>query len=237
MKPYYQDEYATIYHGDALDLMMDGTIGEIDGVVMDPPYCSGGRNVGTARKIFEKSMREDWFLTDNMGTDTYIWWIRHIGANLFRLATVGSHFYCFTDWRQYNNVVLALESVGWTLRSCIVWNKMKGGAMGSFWRNDHEWIAVFSKGPNRPLPNGGFFNVLSDTKPQGDLHPTVKPLSVIQRLVEATDNGLLLDPFMGSGTTLLAAKNLGRMAIGIEVEEKYCEEAALRLSQEVLPLT
>ena len=69
-------------------------------------------------------------------------------------------------------------------------------------------------------------------------HPTQKPLKIIRRIIEnsSLENYSILDPFIGSGTTLVAAKELGRKAIGIEIEEKYCEIAAKRLSQEVLPL-
>jgi site-specific DNA-methyltransferase (adenine-specific) len=236
VQPYYSAGGIEIYHGDALDVLDAALIGEVATIVADPPYCSGGRNQGTARQNFSKSSRGEWFLTDNMGTDTYLWWLRQVGRRLFDTAQVGAHFYCFTDWRQYTNVVTASESVGWTLRTCIVWDKMRGGAMGSFWRNDHEFIPCFSKGPPRPLPNGGFFNTLHAVKPHGDEHATVKPVSIIQRLIEAGGLGLVLDPFMGSGTTLRAAKNLGRRAIGIEIEERYCEIAANRLAQQALPL-
>jgi DNA modification methylase len=67
------------------------------------------------------------------------------------------------------------------------------------------------------------------------LHPNEKPLDLMARLIQPT-TGTILDPFMGSGTTLRAAKDLGRKAIGIEIEERYCEIAAERLAQEVLPL-
>ena len=69
-----------------------------------------------------------------------------------------------------------------------------------------------------------------------DWHPSVKPLRLLQWLIGQTDAQTILDPFMGSGTTLRAAKDLGRKAIGIEIEEKYCEIAAKRMAQEVLPL-
>ncbi len=234
MEPYYEADGITIYHGDALEVLP--TMSDQWGaVIADPPYCSGGRQQANARNVHSKSARSEWFLTDNMGTDSYVWWMREVGRCLFAGAEVGAHFYCFTDWRQYAATVTGLETVGWSLKSCVVWSKGRGGAMGSFWRNDHELIPVFSKGPPTPLPDGSFFNVLTATKPQGGLHPTVKPTEVLQRLCQAT-TGLVLDPFMGSGTTLVAAKNLGRSAIGIEVEERYCEIAANRLAQGVLDL-
>lgn len=234
MRPYYEHGGVTIYHGDCLDLLASGEIA-CNSVIGDPPYCSGGRQQAGARGALSKSGREEWFLTDNMGTDSYIWWMREIVSRLWSISETGAHLYLFTDWRQYSNVVTACETKGWALRGCVVWDKDKGGAMGSFWRNNHEWIPVFSKGPPRPLPHGGFFNTWRGSKPQDDEHPTVKPLGLLKYLIEACGpDATVLDPWMGSGTTLRAAKDLGRRAIGIELEERYCEIAAKRLAQDVL---
>lgn len=236
MTPYYEHGGITIYHGDCLDVLRDGSL-SFDAVLGDPPYCSGGRQQANARRVFEKgadNRRESWFLTDNMGTDSYLWWMREIAGKLFTGAAVGSHLYLFTDWRQYTNVVTACESKGWALRGVVVWDKARGGAMGSFWRNNHEWVPVFSKGPPNPLPHGGFFNTWTGSKPQDEEHATVKPFGLIAYLLSAT-TGLVLDPWMGSGTTLFAAKAAGRRAIGIEVDERYCEMAAKQISQDVLP--
>ncbi len=169
-----------------------------------------------------------------MGTDSYLWFMREIARQCFRVTTEGSQAFVFTDWRIYSTVVTAWESVGWTLKNVIVWDKAKGGAMGSFWRNNHEWIPVFVKGKNRPLPHGGFFNTWTGTKPQGGDHPTEKPLDLIRYLASSItpSNGTILDPFTGSGTTGVAAASLGLGFVGVEQSERYVELSRRRIAEE-----
>ena len=76
--------------------------------------------------------------------------------------------------------------------------------------------------------------MLNDARTESEMHPTVKPVSLLQTLIAVNVGEVILDPFMGSGTTLRAAKNLGRRAIGIEIEEKYCEIAARSLEQDMI---
>jgi site-specific DNA-methyltransferase (adenine-specific) len=221
-----------LYCGDCLEILP--TLGRVDAVVTDPPYSSGGRQQQGARNIFDKaSGREaDWFLGDNMGSDTYVRWMRQIGCQLFDLTEMGGTAYVFTDWRQYTNIVSTFEMCRWTLRSAIVWDKNRNGAMGSWWRNNHEWICAFVKGKPRPLPHGSFFNTWKGSKPKGGEHPTEKPLGLIKYLVETVpEDGIVLDPFMGSGTTGAACVEMGRRFIGIEINEKYFDAACRRITE------
>ena len=227
---------ATLYCGDCLEILP--TLVKVDGIITDPPYSSGGRQQATARNIFSKAddvsewtRSDEWFLGDNMGVDSYVRWMRQISKECFSLVTPGSPAYVFTDWRQFTNIVTAWETLRWTLRSVVVWDKDRGGAMGSYWRNNHEWICVLVKGKPRPLPNCSFYNTWKGTKPQGGTHPTEKPINLIRYLAESFGNteNAILDPFMGSGTTGIACAQIDRPFIGIEIEKKYFDIACERI--------
>jgi DNA modification methylase len=125
------------------------------------------------------------------------------------------------------------------VRHLLIWDKGDWPGMGDLalpWGPSTEEIYVIGRGFCGPRKG----SVIRDPhRPTGEnaLHPTQKPVAVMSRLIEACPPPwTILDPFMGSGSTLLAAKNLGRRAIGIEIEERYCEIAARRCSQEVLGL-
>ena len=92
MKPYYQDSLVKIYHGDALDVLPHIPDASCSAVVSDPPYASGGRNQAAARNIISKSDTRDadeWFLSDNMGSDTYVRWMRVVGRECMRASRPG----------------------------------------------------------------------------------------------------------------------------------------------------
>lgn len=218
--------------GDSLDTLFTlGTDG-IDHIVTDPPYASGGRQQSGARNTITKSRREDesWFGGDNMGTDTYIWFLRELGKQFIRVTRSGGHLYVFTDWRQYSNVVTAFESVGYTLKSLIVWDKNLSGAMGSFWRNNHEFIVCLTKGKALPLAHRSAYNTYRCSKPQGGLHPTEKPVELLRYICGAIPPGIILDPFAGSGSTGVAAAQTGHSFIGIDHNQEYIDLATKRLN-------
>jgi len=119
----------------------------------------------------------------------------------------------------------------------LIWDKIAPG-LGYTYRATYEFIFLLWKGPTkRPLNNLGISDILRFKKIAGNAKtvPTQKPLELFKLLISQSscENEVVLDPFMGSGTTLVAAKHLRRKAIGIEIEEKYCALAVKRLSQEV----
>ncbi len=239
------DDRWQVITGDCLDVLRTLDAGSVDAVVTDPPYSSGSRQSINSRGVISKNgsrANDAWLQMDTMGHDTYVRWMRQVAGLSITACRTGAHAYIFTDWRQYTNIVTTWESVGWTLRSVIVWDKNRGGAMGSFWRNNHEWICVFAKGPPTPLPHGGFFNTYREAKPQGGDHPTEKPVGLMRYIIDAVD-GLILDPFAGSGTTGVACVQTGRRFIGIELAPGYADIARARIAkaaeqtrQEALPL-
>lgn len=123
-------------------------------------------------------------------------------------------------------------------RMVLTWDKGDWPGMGDLalpWGPSTEEIYVIGSG----FVGKRSGSIVRDTKrPSGDtaLHPTEKPVGLLEALIRRCPAGTVCDPFAGSGTTLVAAKNLGRRAIGIEIEERYCEIAARRLDQEVLAL-
>lgn len=233
------DGQTEVYCGDVLDVLPTLPASSFDAVVTDPPYSSGGRTQASARNQVSKSdsrQSDEWFLGDNMGVDSYVRWMRQVARDCLRVTIPGGHAYVFTDWRQYTNLVTAWESVGWSLRSVIVWDKAKGGAMGSFWRNNHEWACVFTKGQPNPPAHRLCYNTWTGSKPQGHLHPTEKPLGLMSYIISAIPKGtgVLIDPFVGSGTTLEAAKENGFRAVGIERNPLYANGAVQKVKQGIL---
>ena len=238
MTPYYEHAGITIYHGDCLDILQNATLSDLDAVVTDPPYSSGARRDADrqVRGSMLRSMKdEDWFSHDAMTSWGYSWFTRGVLTEMSKHIAHGSHVYVFSDWRQTPNVYAILESCGYRVNHCLVWNKGHFG-MGAYWRNQHENIVFASSGTPDPMTDRGRGSVLDcrGVSPSKRIHPTEKPVDLIMQILTAIPSRSILDPFMGSGTTLVAAKKLDRQAIGIEIEERYCEIAAKRMGQEVL---
>jgi DNA modification methylase len=215
MTPYYDKDGITIYHGDCRDILP--SLEPVDLVLTDPPYGIGeaaGKNksrgaLATA-KDYGNDAWDDAPITQDLMACVLAAGSTQIifGGNYYDLPPTS----CWLIWDKENG--------GNDFADCeMAWTNMSKAARLLRWR----WHGML----------------------QGDMkakeyryHPTQKPVPVMRWCLEQAGSAMtILDPFMGSGTTLRAAKDLGRKAIGIEIEERYCEIAAQRLAQEVLGLT
>ena len=240
MTPYYSDDLVTIYHGDALDVIA-GLSGGVDAVITDPPYASGTRHEAS-KSSSGAMLRAGRFSErpidlDQMTTTGFVWLLRAIAHGVYPMLAEGGSFLSFIDWRQWPNLVGAIETVNLRVQGMIVWDKGHFG-MGNGFRSQHELICHASKGVPT-IYDRGVGNVIAFPRQEPVDHPSPKPVGLMRVLIETVtpSGGLVLDPFMGGGTTLRAAKASGRRAIGIEVDEGYCEKAAIRCSQETLGLS
>ena len=167
---------------------------------------------------------------------------------VYRLMTNGSWLYVSHSDAGVYTVKPLLETIGFSYIQTLIWWGRNGYSMQlqrRSWSYRHEPILFMGKGETGHLITGEsgewYTSVIEAPRPQsnfaeGRSHPTEKPLKLYRPLLARTPGDTILDPFMGSGTTLRAAKDLGRKAIGIEIEERYCEIAANRMAQTVMAL-
>jgi len=198
--------------GDSLDIMKSLPGAEFDLVITDPPYGTGGRDGGT-------HLENRNIAGNRMSLDSYIWFVRTYGRELYRITKSNSHCYVFSDWRRYRTVQTAMESVMWEMRSLIVWDK--GNGMGEFWRSSHEFICFFTKMHPRKLTHGGCYNVLKFAPVKKKRHPAEKPAPLIEYLVKAStlEGEYVIDPFAGSGVVGEVARATHRRSLCIDIQD------------------
>lgn len=224
MTPYYEADGVVIYHGDALEIAPD--LPSVDLAIFDPPFFMPAQHYA-ARSQWARAWGDTAILRR--------WWAGVLDTLGSRLSGTASAF-VFCDDESYP-VFYPECYTRFHALSALVWNKGRIG-MGSPWRHAHEFVLHARKVESKWRGSGGESDVLAfaPTPSAERFHPVSKPNALLAKLIGVTtDEGdLVLDPFMGGGSTLDAARSLGRRAIGIEIEERYCEIAAKRLSQQVL---
>jgi DNA modification methylase len=227
VKPYYEQDGITIYHGDCREVLPE-IHGSFQAVVTDPPYGTESLAGGYGRA---RLRARPGALARNIAGDADL---EAFGSAWATIRSVMQNGWAFVFFAARKTPAFC-ELVGEEWFGSVVWDKNMPG-LGYHIRYAHEDIACLRLG-EPPKPKNPLFSVLRASAPV-DFHAHEKPVSLMRQLVGwATPEGdTVLDPFMGSGTTLRAAKDLGRKAIGIEIEERYCEIAARRLQQAVLPL-
>lgn len=230
MKPYYESHGITIYHGDCREVLPTIEPGTVDLLLTDPPY---GMVFGGFRGV-----------QANVAADGARQGVRLVRQALWEARPAmrdDAHFLVFCHWESWPDFYDS-ASAYFAVKNALIWHKNRGG-MGDFqleYSRDFEVILYGCVGRRRigGRRDGAVLSGFPPVPSAKRFHPTEKPIDLLSHLVgkHSPDGGAVLDPFMGSGTALVAANNLGRRAIGIELEERYCEIAARRLDQEVLAL-
>jgi site-specific DNA-methyltransferase (adenine-specific) len=250
-KPYYQDEAVTIYHGDCREIVP--TLNAVDFIWTDPPYGHNNNNGDLiARREAAlgrgESPKDTWRPIANDGPESNNL-VRWFFLEAYRLLKPDCCCCCcccggggpapqFARWSLWLD-----EAFHGGFKQMVVWDK---GPMGMGWhyRRSYETVLVAQKGKGKWRGGRTVENIIRPGSygirkiiPSASDHPTPKPVELPAAFIQwHTDVGdTLLDPFAGGGTTGRAAKDLGRKAVLIELEERYCEMAANRMAQAVLP--
>lgn len=229
MRPYYQDNHCTLYHGDCLEILPSIEI-RPSLVFTSPPY--------------NKNLKYKGYIDDR---EDFQPWIGSVLKACLEITVPDCRAYFVVSEQMLYWMKPLAESIGWTYGQLLTWCKpnLVGGAdkrITGDWNTLSEWILLFRKGTRGPMlkdAEGCTFNWFVETCPQSTFngdhfrqHIAQMPLKLVQRIIRRTPGDVILEPFCGSGTTLLAAKRIGRTAIGIDVDESALDIAAKRLEQD-----
>lgn len=229
--PYYADESVTLYHGDCMDVLPQ--LSGVDLVFTSPPYNLGHMTGGLANLAGGYRSYDD-----TRAAMEYEEWQKEVLAACWgTLSDEGAIFYNHKPIIRDGAATLPTQyNPGLPLRQIVIWyRKMGVNWAPSHFLPVHEWILVLAKeGWKLRDKSASHASDVWAIRPDMEAreHPAPFPLALPSTAINATAARVVMDPFAGSGTTLLAARNLGRKAIGIEMDERYCEIAVKRLEQQ-----
>lgn len=228
MKPYYEEDDITLYRGDCHQIMPLLPAQSVDLIVTDPPYFQPASHYVPARgEAAPKKLIGEMSILEL----AFSQWVREMARLLKPTGTI----YFFCDGQSYPLAFTALYPHAKHVRP-LIWDKVVS-YNGYTWRHQHELIAwaEFAEAERVPTGDGDVLRYRA-VPVESRIHPAQKPIELLMALMAKHPGGVVLDPFVGSGATLRAAKNLRRQAIGIEIEERYCDLIAGHLAQQVLDI-
>lgn len=230
----------TILHGDVMHIVPHMTRAVFDAVITDPPYASGGasqtaKNRSTTEKYSSlrggKALPD--FDSDQMDQRSWTRWTCEWLQMVRAACKPGAPICLFIDWRQLPSMTDALQWAGWIWRGIAVWDKPSGRPQRGRFRQQAEFIVWGSNG-KMPLERnvGCLPGVFRQANPVNRIHVTEKPLQLMRDVVQICEpGGRILDPFAGSGTTILAAVQEGYEAVGVELSATYFQLGTQRVKQ------
>ena len=210
-------------HGDCLELMKDIPNGSVDLVLADPPY---GMN-------FRSNYRKEKY--QSLENDDSLDWLDDFVSEIFRILKNNSAVYCFCSWHKVDVFKSAFEKK-FKIKNIIVWEKNNtsmGDLKGSY-APKHEFIIFAHKG-RRTLNGFRYPDIIKAKRTGNKYHPTEKPVDLLEIFITESSNTyeIVIDPFMGSGSTGVACVNTGRNFIGMELDAGYFEIAQKRIDEAI----
>jgi len=238
-----------IIHGDSLQVIKSFPNSLFGGIITDPPYASGAsdqnaKQKSTAQKYSsaKDGCAQPDFEGDSKDNRSWTHWMTEWLTEARRCTKEGAPICLFIDWRQLPSMTDALQWAGWIWRGVLVWDKINSRPQRGRFRQQAEFIVWGSNGHmpvdrNAPVLPGVFRQTMPSAPRR--IHQTEKPLDVMRDIVKIVERhgadhaegpgGIILDPFAGAGTTILAAKLEGYPAVGIELSDYYAEAARKRI--------
>lgn len=236
-----QDWIGKVHQGDCIETMRKIPSGSISCIVTSPPYnlknsTGNGMKDGRGGKWSNAALINGYQdHHDNMPHDEYVDWQRGCLTEMMRLLTDDGVIFYNHKWRVQNGLLQDRHDIveGFPVRQIIIWKRAGGiNFNAGYFLPTYEVIYMICK-PNFKLATGK--NKMGDVweipQVKGNEHPAPFPIELAQRCIESSQPGIVLDPFMGSGTSAIAAQGLGREWVGIELSDEYCTLAAKRIQQ------
>lgn len=234
----------TIIHGDTLRVLQSFPDNLFGGIITDPPYASGAadqnaRQKSTAQKYTSVKSGNPLpdFEGDSKDQRSWTHWMTEWLIEARRVTKEGAPICMFIDWRQFPSMTDALQWAGWIWRGALVWDKINSRPQRGRFRQQAEFIVWGSNGHmpssrNAPILPGVFCQTMPAFTKR--IHQTEKPLEVMRNIIKIVEPGnIILDPFAGAGTTVVAAKEEGYPAVGIELSQHFANASQARVEADI----
>lgn len=221
-----------LYNDDCLSCMKKLNDASIDLIITDPPYKITSRgNAGNSGGMFQKEINKKGIVFNYNDINP-----KEYAPEFYRLLKDGSHCYVMTNHVNLIQMLNTFTNVGFHFIKCLIWNK-GNKIMGQYYMSQFEYIMFFRKGKGKKINKCGTPDILNITNKKNkgsdgkNLHDTEKPVELMKVLIEnsSKEKEIVLDPFMGIGSTGIAANELKRNFIGIEIDNRYYEIAKERI--------